>query len=59
MRIKHKKCIINTQKKGNVFPLWALFVTLVCIGATGLFLSSRLIKVKNTAIKENYSLSLQ
>ena len=59
MRIKHKKSIKKTHTKGNVFPLWALFITLVCIGSTGLFLSSRLAKVKNTVIKENYSLSLQ
>lgn len=58
MLIKHKKSVKNTPKEGNVFPLWALFVTLGCIGATSLFLSSRLVKLKNTPITENYSLSL-
>jgi hypothetical protein len=29
----------NTRKKSDVFPLWALFVLLGCIGITGLFLS--------------------
>ena len=58
MRIKHKKCMKNTPKNSNIFPLWALFVILGCIGATCLFLTSRLANVKNTVITENYSLSL-
>lgn len=57
MRIKHKKCMKNTRKKSDVFPLWALFVALGCIGATGLFLNSRLTNVKKTEITD-YSLSL-
>jgi hypothetical protein len=47
----------NTRKKSDVFPLWALFVALGCIGATGLFLNSRLTNVKKTEITD-YSLSL-
>jgi hypothetical protein len=59
MRIKHKKSVKNTPKKGNVFPLWALFISLGCIGVTGLFLSSRLANVKKTIISEDYSLFLK
>lgn len=59
MLVKHKKCVKNTPKKSNVFPLWGLFVTLGCIGATCLFFTSRLANVKSTSITENYSLSLQ
>ena len=55
MRIKHKKYIKNTQKKCDVFPLWALFLALGCIGVTGLFLNSRLTNVKKTEIID-YSL---
>jgi hypothetical protein len=57
MRIKHKKYIKNTRKKCDVFPLWALFLALGCIGVTGLFLNSRLTNVKKTEITD-YSLSL-
>ncbi len=59
MRIKHEKSVKNTPAKSNVFPLWALFISLGCIGVTGLFLSSRLANVKKTVIAENYSLYLQ
>jgi len=59
MRIKHKKSVKNTPAKSNVFPLWALFISLGCIGVTGLFLSSRLTNVKKTVISEDYSLFLQ
>jgi len=48
MRIKNKKAEKTTPKKSDVFPLWALFVSLGCIGATGFFLSSRLTNVKKT-----------
>lgn len=57
MRNKHKKYMKNTQKKGDIFPLWALFVALGCIGATGLFLNSRLTNVKKTETAD-YSFSL-
>lgn len=50
MRIKHKKYAKITPKKIDVFPLWALLVSLGCIGAVGLFLSSRLANVKKTQV---------
>jgi len=50
MRIKHKKSAKITPKKSDVFPLWALLVSLGCIGATGLFFSSRLANVKKTPV---------
>ena len=42
----HKKCQKNRPKKTNVFPLWALFVSLGCIFMIGLFLNRRLASVK-------------
>lgn len=46
MRIKHKKSAKITPKKSGIFPLWALFIVLGCIAATGLFFSRRLANVK-------------
>ena len=46
MRIKHKKRIKMTPKRSDIFPLWALFVALGCIGTIGLFLNSRLVNIK-------------
>jgi len=58
MRTKHKKSVKNTPKKADVFPLWVLFVSLGCIGATGLYFSRKLSNVKKTVIASDYSLSL-
>ena len=58
MRIKDKKSAKITPKKSVVFPLWALYVALGCIGATGLFLSNRLANVKKIEAND-YSLFLK
>ena len=58
MRIKHKKCVKNTQKKSDVFPLWALFISLGCIGVIGLFFSNKIANVKKIEAND-YSLCLK
>jgi len=46
MHIKHKKLKKVTPRKTDVFPLWALFVSLGCIGAVGFFFNRSLTNTK-------------